>query len=172
MKSAYLGLCLSLLAGVAMAQSAPSAPTPTPPPANAPHATPPTGGPTFDQSQADQNHAPADSPGAQAGDGYEGEIIETPNGTYLVHPHPDRMGGSGEGMDMQDMPGGPEGPGGPGHMMPHPPHPHMRPMGKAAAFRIKGANLELGVKCAEDESMKACVDALMPLLDKIGPTHP
>ncbi|HEX4768099.1 MAG TPA: hypothetical protein VH414_17680 [Lichenihabitans sp.] len=173
MKAACLGLCLSLLGGVAMAQSAPSGSTPPPPPANAPHAVmPSTGGPTFDQSQADQNHAPAGSPGAQPGGGYEGEIIQTPDGTYLVGPHPNQMGGSGE--DMEDMPGGPEGPGGPGHMMPHPPHPpHMKPpAGKAAAFRIKGPNLELGVKCAEDESMKACVDALMPLLDRIGPAHP
>ncbi len=170
MKAAYLGLCLSFLGGVAMAQSAPSGDTP--PPANAPHAVmPSTGGPAPGQEEADQGHAPAGSPGAQMGpgQGYQGEIIQTPNGTYVVGPHPNQMGGSGD--DMEDVP---EVPGGPGGMMPHPPHPpHMKPpAGKAAGFRIKGPNLELRVKCAEDESMKACVDALMPLLDRIEPAHP
>ncbi|RYB06145.1 hypothetical protein D3272_07520 [Lichenibacterium ramalinae] len=57
-----------------------------------------------------------------------------------------------------------------GGMHPPPPHPHRPPPrppeGKGARFRIQAPNMTVGVKCPDDEPMKACVDAISQLLDK------
>jgi hypothetical protein len=62
-------------------------------------------------------------------------------------------------------PMGPGGPGGPGgwHHMPPPPPPS-----KAAHFRLRNGNAGIDVKCADDEPMKACVDAAGQLIDKLS----
>lgn len=161
MKALLVGLGLTLLGGVALAQSAPDS-TPAP----APHAVlPPTGGPLPPSggSMPPANGQVSPVPKTEAPDTYEGEIIQTPNGTYVVTPHPGEMGGDmGEGAG----PGGPEGPGGP------PPHPHHpMPPSKAAHIRVKGPDVGLDLKCPDDEPVKACIDAVMPLLDKVAAHH-
>jgi hypothetical protein len=48
------------------------------------------------------------------------------------------------------------------------PHPH-RPMpSKAARIRIESGDLEIGVKCPEDESLKTCADFTLQLIDKVA----
>ena len=57
------------------------------------------------------------------------------------------------------------GGGGMGH------HGMMRRMmeaNKAARFRFERGEASVDVKCAADESMRACVDAAMLLMDKLG----
>lgn len=46
---------------------------------------------------------------------------------------------------------------------------HRPPPSKAAHFRFVHGNDMVEVKCADDESTRACVDALVTLLDKLGP---
>ena len=58
--------------------------------------------------------------------------------------------------------GGPGGPGGPGGRRPPPPPPS-----KAAHFRLEHGDMALDVKCADDESMKACADLTLQMLDKL-----
>ncbi len=71
-------------------------------------------------------------------------------------------------------PGGPMGEGmrhGPGHhgrmaeMMRMRPPP---PPSKAAHFNFRKGDARVDIKCADDEPMKACVDAGMALLDKLA----
>jgi hypothetical protein len=70
-------------------------------------------------------------------------------------------------------PGGPPnppyfgGPPGPGHgprfgppMMPPPPS-------KGAEFRLADGNRRILIKCADDDSTKACMDAVGPVLSKL-----
>ena len=59
--------------------------------------------------------------------------------------------------------GPPPPPGGPRGMRPPPPPPS-----KAAHFRLQRGDVTLDVKCADDESMKACADLAMQMLDKVG----
>ena len=162
MKAAYLGLWLSLMGGVALAQSAagganamptdPQVPTPAP-------AAPDGRAATVPNPQG--NAMP--HPGG-AGDPYEGEIIQTPDGTYMVTQPPGDWG--------QDMgPDAMQGHGGPEAMGPHPHPGHPMPPSKAAHFRIKGPDLALDVKCPEDESVKVCVDAASQLIDKASVPH-
>ena len=56
--------------------------------------------------------------------------------------------------------------GGPGmmHMM----HEMHRPPSKAAHFRFRKGDAMVDIKCADDEPMKACVDAGSALLDKLA----
>lgn len=70
-------------------------------------------------------------------------------------------------------PGGPEpgmmrppmgGPG--GHMGMH--RPPMPMMQKSAGFRFKRDGAEIDIRCAADESTKACVDAASVLIDKLA----
>ena len=42
-------------------------------------------------------------------------------------------------------------------------------MGKAAFFSLRKGDAAVNIKCAEDEPMKACVDAAGALLDKLAP---
>ena len=169
MKAAYVGLLLSLMGGVAMAQSAPSgAPTP---PAQMPQsgANGPAAQAAPDNGMNGQMQRPPSDPNADSGtDGpYQGEIIQTPNGTYVVAQPPgggDAMPQQSEGEDMEAQ--GPRPPGPP----PHPNH-RMPPMSKAAHFRIKGPDLALDIKCPDDEPVKACVDAASQLIDKAGTVH-
>ena len=57
----------------------------------------------------------------------------------------------------------------PDHRWHHP----MRPPSKAARFRIEAGDVTLGIKCPDDEPMKACADFTLQLLDKAGslPQH-
>lgn len=40
------------------------------------------------------------------------------------------------------------------------------PPSRAAAFHIERGDISIGVRCAEQESMRACVDAAIALMDK------
>ena len=51
---------------------------------------------------------------------------------------------------------------------------HFRPpASKAARFHIETGEADIGIKCADDEPMKACADFTLQLLDKIAamPRH-
>jgi hypothetical protein len=52
------------------------------------------------------------------------------------------------------------------HRMHHPPPPS-----KAAHFRFVHGNDMMDVKCADDEPMRACVDATVALMDKLATMH-
>ncbi len=90
-----------------------------------------------------------------------------------VPPAPPAPGaGPGQG-DMHGEMHGDMGPGGPmGHRMGwmhrmmemH----HMHPPSKAAQFRFRKGDAMVDIKCADDEPMKACVDAGSALLDKLA----
>lgn len=67
--------------------------------------------------------------------------------------------------------GGPEGEmrgphGGPGMMQAM--HEMHHRESKAAHFRFRKGDAMVDIKCAEDEPMKACVDASSSLLDKLA----
>ncbi len=102
MKAAYVGLWLSLMSGVAMAQAAPSGAPTTPAPAQQGAATAP-GAPQDGGMNAQMQH-PAGDPNGGPDEQYEGEIIQTPNGTYMVS-EPQRNGEPlrprAEGDDME-----------------------------------------------------------------------
>lgn len=59
---------------------------------------------------------------------------------------------------------GPERDRGPRGDAPPPPPPPS----KAAHFRVQKGDLDVDVKCADDEPMSACADIAMKLLDKVG----
>ncbi len=148
MKAVYVGLWLSLLGSAAMAQTAPNT-APTPPAPNAP--APKVGAQGATGPQADGSDEP-----------YEGEIIQTPNGTWMVTRVPDQSEAQNED-----------------HVPPHPgpeaadEHPHHHPImtSKAAHFRMKGPDLAVDVKCPDEESVKACTDAIAALMDKVAVHH-
>jgi hypothetical protein len=193
MKSITLGLALSLLGGVAMAQTPPSASVP-PSPAAAPQqpaAVPAAPAPQQNAQATPPGPGTGPQPGAAPGGPPEGMIVETPNGFYLVRPgdkNPRRLDlGQGNGPAGQTAQTGqndpsddaamddtadeglraPPPPPGPRHAPP--PRP---PEGKGARFRIRTPNLTLGMKCPDDEPIKACVDAVSQLLDKANtPAH-
>jgi hypothetical protein len=72
------------------------------------------------------------------------------------------------GADLGGPPKGPKGPpGGPGMRRPPPPPPS-----KAAHFRMRQGPLEIDAKCADDEPTKVCVDGILMLMDKLGPSKP
>lgn len=48
---------------------------------------------------------------------------------------------------------------------------HRPPPSKAAAFHIEAGDMRIGVKCPDDEPLKACADFTMQLLDKLGSTQ-
>jgi hypothetical protein len=60
-----------------------------------------------------------------------------------------------------------EGPHGP-WMMRHMMEMHRPPPSKAAHFRFRKGDAMVDIKCADDEPMKACVDAGSALLDKLA----
>ena len=194
MKSIMLGLGLGLLGSVAVAQTPPAAPPPmTPIPAPAPTAKPPAAAPVAPQQNA-QATPPAPGTGQPAGAQNgppEGMIVETPNGYYLVRPgeqNPHRLdfgqakGQAGRGLRMGENDpsddaamddGADEGMQPPPPPRPRAPMPPRQPQdGKGARFRIKTPNLTLGMKCPDDEPIKACVDAVSQLIDKANvPSH-
>ncbi|MFE1599591.1 hypothetical protein [Methylobacterium sp. ID0610] len=47
------------------------------------------------------------------------------------------------------------------------PHPMMGAMMKGGHLRFRRGETGIDFKCAADDSTKACVDALMPLVDKL-----
>lgn len=75
---------------------------------------------------------------------------------------------------MGGPPGGPPGDGmrgpGPGHGGGHHGRMHGRPPppSKAAYFHVRRGDARVDIKCAEDEPMKACVEAGSALLDKLA----
>ncbi len=166
MKALLAGLGLSLLAGVAMAQGAVNPPAVNPPPA-LPDAGQNKAGLPEGSVQEGAQPMPGRTPGASAApDGYEGMIVQTPQGAYMV-TEPD------EGPEGPMPPGGMQRPGEDG-MMGRPPRGgrgHMGgpvPPGKAARFNIRSGDMEVGVSCAPDEPMKNCIEAMSELLDKVG----
>lgn len=49
-------------------------------------------------------------------------------------------------------------------------HGHMHPpMSRAARFHVTRGDMTLNVRCAENEPMRACVDAATALMDKVAP---
>lgn len=107
-----------------------------------------------------------DAPGAAAQAapaGPETGSVPTPGGGDAVT--------EGPGAPDQEPPDGAGPPGGPQDA--DAPPPRRPPMhldageGKGARFRIRSPEFSVGVKCPEDEAMKSCVDALMPLIDKL-----
>ena len=68
-------------------------------------------------------------------------------------------------------PGGPPGGGGPGHGPGPGFRPHMMmpppPPSKGAQFRMADGNRRFFIKCADDDSTKACMEAVGPLLNKL-----
>ena len=124
----------------------------------------------------------------------EGMVIETPNGFYLVRPGqgaPRRLAmgpmgpmGQGGGPKQGAMAQGQDGPpeadmpmdemaseDGGSAMPAHPAEPMrgQQPEGKGARFRIKTPSLTLGMKCPDDEPIKACIDAVSELIAKASP---
>lgn len=86
--------------------------------------------------------------------------VAPPMGAKAPPPPPPPPGDAA--MDDGGPGAPPPPPGGPhGH---HPPPP---PPSKAAHFRLEHGDTALDVKCAEDESMKACADIALQLLDKV-----
>ncbi len=71
----------------------------------------------------------------------------------------------GGGSDGADNGPGPQGRG-PGFFMRRP-APHPPALSKGAQFRFGEGNRRVLVKCADDDSTKACLDAVGPLLNKI-----
>ncbi|WP_415623907.1 hypothetical protein, partial [Methylobacterium mesophilicum] len=62
-------------------------------------------------------------------------------------------------------PGGPRrGPGPDGAPPPPPP--------KGAHFRLERGDARIDVKCADEDSMKACADITLQLLDKLATLRP
>ncbi len=124
-------------------------------------------------------------PGAGQSGPPEGEIIETPNGFYIVRPgrHGQQLGATGDPPQPAAQPGpiddGAMASGTAEDDMPSPP-PRRRPRpqgpmpdGKGARLRIHAPSLDIDVKCPDDESMKVCVDSVTQLLDKAAAqSHP
>jgi hypothetical protein len=194
MRSITGAVCLSLLGTVAMAQTPGAAQPPKPPvpQASAPQMPEPQApggiGPDISGpgNNGPQNNGPQvrvtpgqggldgalSGPGAGQSGPPEGEIIETPNGFYLVRPgrKGQQLGATG------DQPAAQPGPMDDGAMAeddmpPPPPRGRPRPQGpmpdgKGARLRIHAPNLDIDMKCPDDESMKVCVDSVTQLLDK------
>lgn len=164
MKAVSLGLFLSLAGGVAWAQTGDSAATGSPPQGVAGVQAPQSGG----TLNAPAQHPDVGQAGTGAEDPYQGEIIQTPNGSFMVAepPQPDR--GSTMTQDGNDGMQSPDQDTNARRMNPHPQPPMPS---KAAHFRIKGPGLALDIKCPDDEPVKACVDAASQLIDKAGSAH-
>ena len=47
-------------------------------------------------------------------------------------------------------------------------HRSVRPQSKAARFHIETSDVNVGIKCADDEPTKTCADFTLQLLDKLG----
>ncbi len=79
------------------------------------------------------------------------------DGPMNAHRPPDDPAGGREGGDMR--------PHRMGHLGP--------PPSKAARFHIETGGADIGIKCADDEPMKACADFTLQVLDKIAamPRH-
>ena len=169
MKAASLGLMLSLMGGVAWAQTATTGTGPaSPPPASVTTSPAQPGNGASAQVPTPGNQGSDNGQAANPGgpdEQYQGEIVQTPNGSYFVpqaQANDGSMQGQGDNNDMQGQPGeaGPRGMG---------PHPMMPT--KAAHFRIKGPDLALDIKCPDEEPVKACVDAASQLIDKATAAH-
>ncbi|CAA2158688.1 hypothetical protein MBRA_03948 [Methylobacterium brachiatum] len=63
-------------------------------------------------------------------------------------------------------PGGPQRGPGPDGPPPPPPPP------KGAHFRLERGDTRIDVKCADEDSMKACADITLQLVDKLGTLRP
>jgi hypothetical protein len=92
------------------------------------------------------------------------------SGQALAQTPPSQPGGDDHG-DTRPAPASEEHDGDWDHggMRPHRPMPHSR----AAGIRIETGDLSIGVRCPEDENMKACADFTLQLLDKVSnlPRH-
>ncbi|GAC1336934.1 MAG: hypothetical protein NVSMB18_00980 [Acetobacteraceae bacterium] len=76
------------------------------------------------------------------------------------------IGMPGMGMGMPGMGGPGMGMGGFRHGM-HPPPPT-----KAAVFSFSRGDMQIMIKCADEEPTRACVDAASALIDKLGTSSP
>src|SRR4051812_11605026 len=71
----------------------------------------------------------------------------------------------GPGMHRPDM----HGPGGPGMMRgPGGPHHFGPPPSRAASFSFERGDMQIRIRCAQDEPMQNCVNAASALIDKVG----
>jgi len=90
-------------------------------------------------------------------------VAQTPSG-------PGGPGGQGAGGPPGFPPEsgmGGFGMGGPGHPH-HGPHGMMAHPPRAAVFAINRGDTRIMIKCSDEESTRACVDAATTLLDKVG----
>lgn len=190
MKALKLGLCLALLSGTAYAQTAPTPQTPAQaqgtggpaapqagspgPSAASPSGSGAGGGGTGQASGSnDQPNTAADQlPGINQGDRggsdqqLQGEIIQTPSGTFFVAApgqdgagegsYPGAFGGNGDAQAQAQT-------GQQFHQ-----GRRMVPFSRAAHFRFRGPDMDVDLKCPEEESLKACVDAATQLVDRLG----
>jgi len=100
-------------------------------------------------------------PGGPGGPGGQG-----PGGPPGFPPGPPGMGfGMGPGGGGPGM-GGPGG--GPGHFGPPGMHGMMAHPPRAAVFAINRGDTRIMIKCSDEESTRACVEAAGTLLDKVG----
>ncbi|MCJ2011749.1 hypothetical protein [Methylobacterium sp. J-076] len=88
----------------------------------------------------------------------------------MAQPAPPPPGGPRPGPEA-GAPPPPPPPGGPrrGPDAPPPPPP---PPPKGAHFQFERGDARIDVKCADDESMKACADITLQLLDKLSAMKP
>lgn len=113
----------------------------------------PQGGPGGGQQ------GPGEMAAAPGGPGSGQEGPGGPQGGPEGGPHPGMMGPHGM-MGMRMMEGhGMEGHGMEGH--------HRPPPSKAAAFRFTKGSDTIEIKCADDESTQACVQASIELLNRV-----
>ena len=125
---------------------------PTPPPGSGPGYGP--GGPGGFGGPGGGPGGPGGGPGGPGGFG-------GPGGPGGFGP-----GGPGGGPPGPPPHGG--GPGGPGmHRFGMMGHHGMMHRSRGAVFRFRSGRAGFMVKCAEDEPMRACVDAALMLLDKV-----
>lgn len=155
MKAIFAGLCFGL-AAAAFAGSSTAALAQTPP---APDSS---AKPAVAMPNQPAAAAPAPAPQAQPGPQDRGGLQDQDAGGPDWNGGDQTYGGpTGEGpMDQQ---------GGWWHH-PHP-GPHHPPL-RSAGLRLRGPDIDIGLRCPETETIKACIDAVTPLVDKVlSATH-
>jgi hypothetical protein len=146
-------IILLTAAGMCLLVSTAWAQTPSPPPAGSP---PQTTAPGASQPGSDDGRSQSMMPSMDQR-GMGGMERGGPRGA-MDHGGVGMMGQGGNGQAGMGMMGGMG-------MM-----PMMR--GKGPFFAFRPGQGSFMIKCAADESTKACVDAILPLLDKVHSMHP
>lgn len=93
-------------------------------------------------------------------------------GTALAQPAPPPPGPPAGGPEARAMPPGAESRPGPGPMMGYGPPGrgrHHGPPPRGASFHFERGEMEITIRCPENEPVRACVDAAVVLLDRLAP---